>query len=879
MAQLARLGLRGRGRLVLLIAMMILGAADNLLALPQVEERALRKKYPWYHPDLFDEGRRDILEAALAGPLKNAHEIVFTSRTTVREHWYANFGYLAEGDSCHASIPIRNGQGRLCRLNLRTGKLTILLEDLAGAVRDPCVGYDGKTIVFSYREKGGKHYHLYEIHADGTGLRQMTDGPFDDIEPVCLPDGGILFCSSRSNRWVNCWCTPVATLYRCDSEGRNLRPLSANIEHDNTPAVLPDGRILYTRWEYVDRSQLQFHHLWTINPDGTGQMTFFGNMNPGNVFIDARPIPGSAKIVMTRSPGHGKTEHQGGISIVDPGDGPDALPAETVLNSHPWFHDPYPVTGDCFFVAVADRLALMDGKGSLNVVYRLPDELARAGMEVHEPRLLACRPREPVVPSRTKESSPTGELLLSDVYAGRNMAGVARGTVKELLVIETLPKPLNFSGFPEPLTFGGSFTLERVVGTVPVEADGSAYFKLPAHRAFFFVALDKDQNAVKRMQSFVSVMPGEVTGCVGCHEQRTRTAAWNSSTRIASIRRASTIRPIEGVPQVIDFPRDIQPILDRHCVGCHDVRQRQGGLVLAGDRGPLYSHSYFMLTIRQQFADGRNRKTGNLAPYQIGAVASPLMKTLQGHYGTTVSAAETRTIRYWIESGATYPGTYAALGSGMIGGYYKAQPTVDAQRIDRWPELREAADVLARRCAACHTGTLALPDGPCIDRPQEDPYWICGDRNADRWKNPATMVRLRLSRHILYNLTRPDNSILLLAPLARESGGYATSAGNAQSKSCPITFRDIQDADYQKILRSICKVSDELNRIKRFDMPGFRPRPEYLREMKRYGILPATFDDRNDPADPYLLDARYWQSFWHHPPRTDSGYKSVGRAP
>ena len=828
---------------------------------PQGEEQALRKKYPWYHPDLFDEHRREVLDKALAGPMKQASEIIFACRTTVREHWYANFGYFAAGDSERASTPIRNAQGRLCRLDLRTGKLTVLLEDLAGAVRDPCVHYDGGKIVFSYRKRGSDHYHLYEINADGTGLRQITDGPFDDIEPVCLPDGGIAFCSSRCNRWVNCWCTPVATLYRCDGDGGDLRPLSANIEHDNTPAVLPDGRILYTRWEYVDRSQLQFHHLWSINPDGTGQMTFFGNMNPGGVFIDARPIPGTNTIVMVESYGHGKTEHQGGISIVDPGSGPDAKGSEKVIHKHPWFHDPYPVSENCFLAAVADRLVMMDDTGRLNVIHRLPAELAEAGAELHEPRLLAARPREPVLAARTRDSSSTGTLILSDLYAGRNLEGVPRGTVKELLVMETLPKPVNFSGFPEPLTFGGSFTLERVMGTVPVEADGSAHFELPAGRAFFFVALDKEENAVKRMQSFVSVMPGEVTGCVGCHEARTQTALWEAAPRLATLRPASVIRPIEGIPQVFDFPRDIQPILDRHCVSCHNVKQRKGGLILSGDHGPLYSHGYYMLTIRRQFADGRNTKLANLSPYQIGAVASPLMKTLRGHYGTELSDGEIRKIRYWIETGAPYPGTYAALGTGMIGGYYKTSN--EGEHINQWPEVKEAAATMSRRCAGCHTGRLALPNGPCDDRPEEDPYWICGDRNAERWKAAATLVRLRLSRHMLYNFTRPEDSILLLAPLAQADGGYAIPTRDTIPGACPVTFRSTQDADYQKILRSIRRVSDELNRIKRFDMAGFKPRPEYLREMKRYGILPARFDDQEDTADPYLLDEKYWRSLWH----------------
>ena len=185
-------------------------------------------------------------------------------------------------------------------------------------MRDPQVHYDGQKILFSYRKGGTEHYHLYEINADGTGLRQLTDGPYDDIEPTYLPDGDIVFVSTRCKRWVNCWLTQVAVLYRCDADGRNIRPISSNNEHDNTPWPLPDGRILYTRWEYVDRSQVHYHHLWAANPDGTGQMICYGNLHPGIVMIDAKPIPGTDKVVAIFSPGHGQREHAGEVTIVDP---------------------------------------------------------------------------------------------------------------------------------------------------------------------------------------------------------------------------------------------------------------------------------------------------------------------------------------------------------------------------------------------------------------------------------------------------------------------------------------------------------------------------------------------------------------------------------
>ena len=231
---------------------------------------------------------RSLLAEFRKGPMSDVEEIVFAVRQRGKDgHWYANFGYYANSDVAvnYFEPHERNGKhvaygegGKLCRLHLKTGALTTLLDDPRGGVRDPVVSYDAGKILFSYRPGDSEYYHLYEISRDGTGLHQLTDGPYDDIEPCYLPDGGIVFVSSRCKRWVNCWLTQVAVLHRCDARriAHSIR-ISANIEHDNTPWVLPDGRMLYQRWEYVDRSQVDYHHLWTANPDGTGQMVYYGN--------------------------------------------------------------------------------------------------------------------------------------------------------------------------------------------------------------------------------------------------------------------------------------------------------------------------------------------------------------------------------------------------------------------------------------------------------------------------------------------------------------------------------------------------------------------------------------------------------------------------
>ncbi len=699
-------------------------------------------------------------------------EIVFALRGECRDlwHWYANFGY----EIAPEFTPAKPGEewrwgghkgplygqvwkygdrgGQLCRLNLRTRQVTVLLDDPKGDVRDPQVHYDARKILFSYRRGDSHQFHLFEIGVDGQGLRQLTDGPYDDIEPTYLPDGEILFVSSRCKRYVPCWRTHVATLYRCDANGQNVRSLSSNVEHDNTPALLPDGRVLYTRWEYVDRCDVTFHHLWTMNPDGTDQMVFYGNMHPGCLMIDAKPIPGTRQVLAIFSTEHGSPEHRGNVVIVDPEAGPDRLENARFLNGPSrsmelGYRNPYPLAAGVFLVAEdfregaqkASRLLLMDDQGRWSEIYR-----AENGLLVHEPRPLRPRPREPVLAPRSDSSKSTGLLVLSDVNHGRNMAGVQPGEIKKLLVLEQLPKPWNGNPWPDQITFGthlwgdgGAYTLTRILGTVPVEADGSAYFEVPAIRSLFFVALDEQDLSVKRMQSFYTLMPGETIGCVGCHENRTQ-ATPPRPDALALSRPPRRIEPVADVPEVFDFLRDIQPILAKHCVRCHDGEQgceeaRAVDLSTRqaihrrskGGRGGVYAQSYLTLVLKRNadpqsaFVSHAYNMGGNRPPRSIGSSASRLMKLIDGsHYEAKLSAHEQKLVRLWIDTSAVYAGTYAALG-GMEGPYHVA---------------------------------------------------------------------------------------------------------------------------------------------------AFRPNEHYVREMQRYGVLPADFDLSKDPINVYEVDQAYWRSFWYQPP-------------
>ena len=783
-----------------------------------------------------------------------AEQIVFVVRDLSPAYqYYATFGeYADEEKSIYPP-----GGSRLCKLNLRTREVTVLMDDPEGGFRDPRVNYDGNRILFAYRKGGTHHYHLFEINVDGSGLRQLTSGDCDDVDPTYLPDGGIIFASSRCNRFVPCNRVPVAILYRMDADGGNILCLSASVLLDDRPAVLPDGRIVYTRWEYTDRASEKFRDLWVMNPDGTGQMVLFGGTGrPYPEFFakcDALPIPGkSGKVVSVFSPAFGHRENAGNVMIVDikagPADWSAARQISPPLPDLKWtigsghgregFRDPFPLSRDCFLVAQDKSLLILDADGRTEEIYQ-------ADKMVHDPRVIAPRPREPVIPSRIDLQKATGHLVLANVYHGRNMAGVAPGTIKKLLVLEDLPKPGSKHGLPG--YHGGHITLHRVLGTVPVESDGSASFEVPALRALFFVAIDEKGLAVKRMQSFTMVMPGESQGCVGCHEHRTESGRASPGALMAMRRPASPIEPFAGIPEVFDYPRDIQPIWDKHCVSCHGTESPLGHVLLTGDNTEWFTQSYAALCAYDQLSKAVGwTEDGNHPPYGFGTGASPLMKKVDGtHYDVRLSPREYDYVRLWIESGAPFTGTYAV--------FNHPEAAVATPLIVSKPVLGNPVEpIVQRRCLTCH-GSVA--DLGRRSKEQRDDQWING--------KPPALLNMPLYCWNLYNLSRPADSMILRASLAKTAGGYEWCK-TKDGQPAP-TFRDSADPDYRAILGAIEAAKTRLESYGRPSMPGFRPGDYYVRWMKRFGVLPESFDLDKAPINVYETDAAYWRSLWYRP--------------
>ena len=825
-------------------------------------------------------------------------EILFAVRKPSFDgHWYASIAYYST-DQHQPTFPMNSG-GMLCIYNVKTKQVRTIFADPEGNIRDPQIHYDARKLIFAYLPKGKKHYSLYEINIDGSGLKQLTgqgedvspgmedESTFsppgwDDFEPTYLPNGQIIFCSTRANRYVQCWMTQVATLHKCNADGSNIHLLSANVEHDNTPWPLSDGRVAYMRWEYVDRFHMGFHHLWAMNADGTQQMVLYGNQINHGTILAPKPVPHSQKVIVTWSPGHGRREHYGRVALIDPELGPDDPQGVQFISKGNIHCDPWAFSEQHFLAANQTAIEMLNDRGETEALYKLPAELAKQGYWIGEPRPVMRRPREPVYSDATNPAANHGTLALINIYKGRKMRDVAPGTVKNLLIYEVLPAPINYSGAMSEMSAGGTFSVERLIGTVPVSADGSAYFNLPPLRSFLFLAMDERGHCVKRMHSFTSVMPGETTTCIGCHEHRTEAPSTDDYLQLHALMqtKAVTPKPVADVPEIFDFLRDIQPILDEHCLECHNHDREEGGFNISGHWGPLYPIGYIQMSWRELFGDNRvilpyaEHSKSNFGPYEIGTGSSRLLQLIEtGHEGVNMPARQQKIVRHWLDAGANQAGTYAVNSHGTIGYYLHSK---NVRNDQDWPETAAMVDVMNRRCDTCHAptekekkiGTYRLPAHFYIryyppEKYQQNRY-VAHSMSEDGG---------RFNRHLIFNLSYPELSKAARAPLSKQAGGL----GVCEAKSGQAVFRDKHDPDYQTIVAAVARgrrhILEENNRFCMMN-PGpnngencpvkFVPRRDYVREMIRYGVLPVNHDF-SASIDPFELDKAYWKTFWYTP--------------
>ena len=619
-----------------------------------------------------------------------------------------------------------NDGGNLCVLSplSRDGKVTPLIPELTNGVFGRFdLSFDATRVAFCYAEEDSP-FRIYEIDIDpatglrpsGGRLRQITRGGaeedetmrcfkgnsvsgrgFDDIDPVYLPNGKIMFASTRSRRSVLCFPASVTSLHVMDADGKNIRCISQGQVNEISPCVLDDGRVIYMRWEYVDKGFGNVQSLWAVRPDGSGSDHVYKNMIicPG-AMIHARSVPDSRQIVTTAAGHHGG--HHGPVVLIDNRRHrrtADAMRNLTSEIAYPGmgpmggnggaFRDPYPFSEKFFLVShrpgggqyakgAGFGIYALDAWGNRAELYRDPELSCLEPMPLRPRR----RPTDitPVIPTAEEKEQKLATMFMVDVYQG--LPGIARGRVKYLRVMEAMN--LNWydtwrSGRQgdtagqqaAAVSKNGDVARKFVHGIATVHEDGSAFFSVPANKNIFFQALDENYMELHRMRTFLNLMPGEKRSCVGCHEVRRKAPNLRDRARPQAMAHgveALYPQPGDTGPRAVHYPLDVQPILDKHCIGCHGEKAPKGDLVLTGELTEKWNRSYENLTDKELVSYLHTCSYGSShvplePPLTFGSHRSKLVAQIRKDpCKAELSREEFIKIVTWIDANAPFYGTH-----------------------------------------------------------------------------------------------------------------------------------------------------------------------------------------------------------------------------
>jgi hypothetical protein len=519
----------------------------------------------------FESLRR---EALLGNPLLDFDRLLLVKRRPIKDGKPADadtsFGWdigLPRSSFDNSSIPKNAFDNQIAVLSPVSpdGRLTTLFQPEGHKfVGDVDLDFDAQRLIFSMRDDSGM-FQIFEIGVDGSGLVQVSRGDQPDVDSYdgCyLPDGRIVYASSGCFQGVPCNKSHVSMLYRMESDGSCVRQLCFEQDHDYNPTMLPTGRVLYLRWEYSDLPHSNSRMMFSMNPDGTQQAEYYGAGSywPNSIF-GARPIPGSPGKFVGIVAGHHGSHREGELVLFDvargrreaegavqriPGRGLAVEPIvrdQLTAGSWPKFAHPYPLSEKYFLVACKMNsdapwdLCLADVFDNLLPVYHVE------GYALFEPIPLKKTGRPPAIPDRVDPERNDAVVHLVDIYRGGGLAGVPRGTVKRLRLLTYHFAYQGMGGLLGSVGLDGPWDIKRVLGTVPVEPDGSAHFRIPANTPISLQPLDDEGKAVQLMRSWLVGMPGEVVSCVGCHESQSTTAVNADSTagRVGNTFRSDTI--------------------------------------------------------------------------------------------------------------------------------------------------------------------------------------------------------------------------------------------------------------------------------------------------------------------------------------------------
>jgi len=610
---------------------------------------------------------------------------------------------MPSNHECNASLERDGYDNEICLLLPAAGDVklkTIYRPEDSGYVGELDLHFDGKRVLFT--KSDAVNWKLYETNADGSHVRQVTQMP-DDVDAMdgCyLPNGKIIFGSTASYQSVPCWHgrKRVSNLYLMDADGMNVRQLCFDQDHDFHPVVLDSGKVLFLRWDYTGICHIFLRQLMTMNPDGTKQCAVYGSNSwyPNSLFFP-RQIPETNRLIGILSGYHGP-HRMGQLVIIDPREGwheasgivqritGRGKPIKPIIRDNlvsgewPMFLHPYPLSDKYFLVS-----CWMNAKSSWGIyladvfdnLILLYDEPSYALLE---PTPVMPRKKPKVIPDQIDLTRNDATVYISDVYAGQGLKGVPRGTIKHLRLVGYNFGYRGLAG-SDKIGYGGPWEAMQIIGTVPVERDGSASFHVPANTPISLQVLDKEGKAVQLMRSWFTAMPGERISCVGCHE--TPMDVSGSTPNIAAKGPPRGVSPWYGPARGFDFEREVQPVLNQYCVSCHDgsrvgvadLRSELDGgkaepkpigyvarlhpAMLEATNGKLkYSPAYDVL-IHYVRRVGIEDDVSLLTPGEYHADTSELIQMLEkGHHGIELDAEAFSRLVTWIDLNAPFHGTW-----------------------------------------------------------------------------------------------------------------------------------------------------------------------------------------------------------------------------
>ncbi|MCC7494357.1 MAG: hypothetical protein IT204_18510 [Fimbriimonadaceae bacterium] len=678
---------RWRSRRRLLATTPVVGTATSAAALLAHLERvaparrrdlqALAGQLAALGPEPSDEQLTPLLQAAYrCHPQLAGRELLYVVRAQYKPDHHNTETLFQTGEINTASFV---GGGALRAVDLASGRTRTLWELPQGIVRDPEVHFDGQRVIVAGRRQPDDDYHLYELPAAGGAPIQLTRQPgISDIDPLYLPDGDIVFSSTREPKYCMCNRHIMANLHRMTAGGGNIEQIAKSTLFEGHAALLPDGRLLYDRWEYVDRNFGDAQGLWTCHPDGTNQAIWYGNntSSPGGV-IHGRAV-GSDRVLAILGSCHDRP--WGALGLLDRQRGVDGAAAvlrtwpasaakligqgnwDAFLPVRPKYQDPYPLDDNVFLCARQTGVGEQMGLYALDT-FGNEVLLHVEGPGCFDPQPLGPRVRPPVIPSRLQRQLDHGWFYVADVYQGTHLAGVERGSVTALRVVESPEKRTwthafwGGQGTIAPAMNWHDFANKRVLGTVPVEADGSVYFQAPAGRFVYFQLLDAAGRMVQSMRSGTMLRPGERAGCGGCHESRLHAPEPQAAGLTAALRRPPRqLQPWHGEERLFSFRAEVQPAFDHHCLPCHDYGGAgAAAVVLAGDRDLVFNASYHELWRKRLVRVVGAGPAAIQAARSWGSTVSPLAQVaLSTHHGVTLDAVSRDRILTWIDLNAPY---------------------------------------------------------------------------------------------------------------------------------------------------------------------------------------------------------------------------------